>query len=79
MNLIPDFEIGFWNAWIFMIWAIVLPIILNFIIKEKEITKILRTSVPMKYEKTLNIISMVAVIFGFLYSIRSFELPRNHL
>ncbi|MFO7678309.1 MAG: methyltransferase [Thermoplasmatota archaeon] len=52
-----------------MIWTIVLPIILGLIIKEKGVSKILRTSVPMKYEKTLNILSMGAVIIGFLYSI----------
>jgi protein-S-isoprenylcysteine O-methyltransferase Ste14 len=69
MSLIPAFELGLWNAWIFMIWTIVIPILLNFIIKEKGVSKILRTSVPMKYEKSLNIISMGAVIFGFLYSI----------
>ena len=55
MSLIPAFEIGIWNAWIFMIWTIVIPILLNFIIKEKGVLKILRTSVPMKYEKSLNI------------------------
>jgi len=69
ISLIPEFEIGIWNAWIFMIWTIVLPIILGFIIKEKGVSKILRTSAPMKYEKPLNIISMGAVIFGFIYSI----------
>jgi len=52
-----------------MIWTIVLPILLGLIIKEKTVSKILRTSVPMKYEKSLNIISMGAVIFGFIYSI----------
>jgi len=69
MSLIPSFEIGLWNAWIFMIWTIVTPILLSLIIKEKGVSKILRTSVPMKHEKTLNIISMGAVIIGFLYSI----------
>ena len=69
ISLIPEFEIGIWNAWIFMIWTIVIPILLNSIIKEKGVTKILRTSVSMKYEKTLNIISMGAVIIGFIYSI----------
>jgi len=69
MVLIPAFEIGIWNAWIFMIWPIVTPILSSFIIKEKGVLKKLRTSVPMKYEKSLNIISMGAVIFGFLYSI----------
>ena len=69
MSLVPAFEIDIWNAWIFMIWTIVTPIFLSFIIKEKGVSKILRTSVPMKYEKTLNIISTGAVIIGFLYSI----------
>ena len=69
MSFIPAFEIGIWNAWIFMIWTIVTPILLSLIIKEKGVSKILRTSVPMKHEKTLNIISMGAVIIGFLYSI----------
>ena len=69
MSLIPEFKIGIWNAWIFMIWTIVIPIMSSFIIKERGVLKILRTSVPMKYEKTFNILSMGAVIFGFLYSI----------
>jgi len=69
MSLTPAFELGLWNAWIFMIWPIITPILSSFIIKEKGVLKKLRTSAPMKYEKVLNIISMGAVIFGFLYSI----------
>ena len=69
MSLIPAFELGLWNAWIFMIWTIIIPILLNSVIIEKGVSKILRTSVPMKYEKPLNIISMGAVIFGFIYSL----------
>ena len=69
MSWLPAFEVGIWNAWIFMIWTIVTPILLSLIIKEKGVSKILRTSIPMKYEKPLNIISMGAVIIGFLYSI----------
>ena len=69
MSLIPAFEIGIWNAWIFMIWPIVLPFLSSFIIKDKRVSKRLRTSVPMKYEKTFNVISMAAVIVGFIYSI----------
>jgi len=69
MSLIPAFEIGIWNAWIFMIWPIVLPFLSSFTTKEKGVSKRLRTSVPMKFEKILNVISMVAVIVGFIYSI----------
>jgi protein-S-isoprenylcysteine O-methyltransferase Ste14 len=69
MSLIPAFEIGLCNAWIFMIWIVILPFLSNYTVKEKGVSKILRTSVPMKYEKTLNVISMAAVIIGFIYSI----------
>jgi uncharacterized membrane protein len=41
MSLIPEFEIGIWNAWIFMIWWIVIPFLSSFIIKEKNVSKIL--------------------------------------
>jgi protein-S-isoprenylcysteine O-methyltransferase Ste14 len=69
MSFIPEFEIGLWNAWILMIWVIILPMISSLTTKEKDVSKKLRTSVPMKHEKSLNIISMAAVIFGFIYSI----------
>ena len=68
MSLIPAFELGLLNAWIFMIWLILLPILSNFTIKEKGVSKKLRTSVHMKYKKSMNIISMGAVILGFIYS-----------
>ena len=69
MLFIPDFELGFWNAWIFMIWLILIPILSNLIIKDKNTSKRLSTSVPVKYEKALNVMSMATVIFGFIYSI----------
>jgi protein-S-isoprenylcysteine O-methyltransferase Ste14 len=68
MSLVPAFEIGIWNAWIFMIWLILLPILSTFIIKEKGVSKRLKTSVPMRYEKSLNIVSTSAVIIGLIYS-----------
>jgi len=69
MSWIPDTEIGLWNAWIFMAWLVLSPILYNIAIKEKKVSKKLRTSAPMKYEKTLNVISMAAIIIGFIYSI----------
>ena len=69
MELIPPFEFGILNAWIFMIWLVLSPILSNLIIKEKGVTKSIQTSAPMKYEKTLNVVSMGAVILGFIYSI----------
>lgn len=69
MSLIPDFEFGFWNTWIFMIWLILFPFITSYIRKFYEVSKRLTKSVPIKYEKKLNFISTSAVIFGFIYSI----------
>jgi len=69
MSLIPSFQLGLWNAWILTIWLLILPIISNLIIKDKNTSKKLQTSVPVKFEKALNIMSMAVVIFGFIYSI----------
>ena len=69
MELIPAFELGLWNAWILTIWLLLLPFITNFLIKDKNTSKKLSTSVPVKFEKALNIMSMAVVIFGFIYSI----------
>jgi len=69
MELIPAFELGLWNAWILTVWLLLLPIFSNFLIKDKNTSKKLSTSVPVKFEKALNIMSMVVVIFGFIYSI----------
>jgi len=69
MSLIPDFEIGLWNAWIFMIWLVLSPFLSSIIIKEKEVSKKISTSAPMRHEKILNILSMAVIIFGFMYSI----------
>jgi len=51
------------------IWLVLLPFFSNFLIKDKNTSKKLRTSVPVKFEKALNIMSMLVVIFGFIYSI----------
>ena len=69
MSLVPAFELGLWNAWILMIWLILFPIFLNIGVKDKRISKRLETSVPIKYEKALNAISMTAMIVGVIYSI----------
>ena len=68
MNLLPEFEPGILNTWIFMIWLLIFPLLSKIIIKEKAVAQILSTSVPMNHEKTLNILSMAAIIIGVLYS-----------
>jgi protein-S-isoprenylcysteine O-methyltransferase Ste14 len=75
MSLLPPFEIGLYNAWIFTIWLVLSPILSVKIIKGEGVSERLRTSAPMKNEKILNITSMGAIIIGFIYSI---FLPINY-
>jgi len=69
MSLIPEFELGLWNAWILTIWLVILPIFANFLIKDKNTSEKLRTSVPVKFEKALNIMSMVVAIEKVYYRV----------
>jgi protein-S-isoprenylcysteine O-methyltransferase Ste14 len=69
MSWVPDFEIGIWNAWIFMIWLIIIPVSSTFIIKQKEVLKRLSVSAPMKFEKISNTLSMILLIVAFILSI----------
>ena len=52
-----------------MIWLKVLPVLSTFIIKEKKLLKRLSASIPMKFEKISNILSIAVLIVGFIYSI----------
>ena len=69
MSLIPEFELGLWNAWIFMIWFYLPPIIFILDSKGKTTSKRLAVSVPIKHEKLLNVISTAIAVAGFIYSI----------
>lgn len=69
MSLIPAFEIGLWNAWIFMIGFLLPPLISILYGKGKTTSKKWMVSVPIKHEKLLNIISTATMIAGFIYSI----------
>lgn len=69
MSWIPEFELGIWNAWIFMIWLIVLSFLPSFIIKEKKVSERLGDSVQMRLEKILNITGTALLIISFIYSI----------
>ena len=69
MSWIPYFEVGIYNAWIFIIWPILLFIFGSSIVKNKEVIKRLSVSAPIKHEKILNIQTMGAIIIGVIYSI----------
>ncbi|GAG66568.1 unnamed protein product [marine sediment metagenome] len=69
MSIKPAFELGIWNAWIFMIWFFLPPIISICGSKGKATSKRLAVSVPIKHEKLLNVISTATFVAGFIYSI----------
>ena len=69
MSLMPAFEIGLWNAWIFMICFLLPPIISIIVGKGKASSKRLNVSAPIKHEKLLNVISTAIVVAGIIYSI----------
>jgi protein-S-isoprenylcysteine O-methyltransferase Ste14 len=69
MSWIPDFEIGIWNAWIFIIWPIVIFMLGSSVIKDKKVVERLSVSVPMKFEKLSKILMMASIIIGVIYSI----------
>ena len=69
MSLIPTFEIGFWNAWIFMIGFLLPPILSILCSKGKATSKRWTVPVPIKHEKLLNVISTVIMAVGVIYSI----------
>ncbi len=69
MSLVPAFELGFWNAWIFMIGFLLPPIISILYSRGKATSKRWAVSVPIKHEKLLHVISTVVMVAGFIYSI----------
>ena len=69
MSVIPEFELGLWNAWIFMIGVYLVPFISILSSKGKTTSKRLNVSVPIKHEKLLNVISTAIWVAGIIYSI----------
>ena len=66
MSLVPAFELGLWNAWIFMIGFLLPPILSTYCSKGKATSKRWNVSVPIKHEKLLNVISTVIMLAGVL-------------
>jgi protein-S-isoprenylcysteine O-methyltransferase Ste14 len=69
MSLIPAFEIGLWNAWIFIIGVLLPPMLSMLFGKGKASSKRWNVSVPVKHEMLLNVISTAIMVAGFIYSI----------
>ena len=69
MSLIPAFEIGIWNAWIFVIGYLLPPIISILCSRGKATSKRWNVSAPIRHEKILNVISTTIMFAGVIYSI----------
>ena len=68
MELIPAFEIGIWNAWIFMIIFIIQMIVIMFV--DKKTWK--KSHVPIdakknKYEKQVGILANFIWLIAIIY------------
>jgi protein-S-isoprenylcysteine O-methyltransferase Ste14 len=70
MSLIPAFEIGMWNAWIFML-GYFLPYLLWCLTSQgKAVSKKMKeTSVPVKHERTVSISFMIVMFGALIYSV----------
>jgi len=69
MSLIPEFELGLWNAWIFIIWFYLVPFLSMLGSKGKAALKRLNVSVPIQHEKLFNVVSTAIMVAGIVYSI----------
>ncbi len=49
MSLVPEFELGLWNAWIFILLAILMGPVVGFLINKESMKKV---HVTPPYSKT---------------------------
>jgi len=79
MSLIPDFELGFWNAWIITVLGFILPNITSFIMPEKYKEVVKKRIGEFKwseFSKTVKVVLiMTQVIIMPFTIIYSFFLP----
>jgi protein-S-isoprenylcysteine O-methyltransferase Ste14 len=72
MSLIPAFEIGLWNAWIFMIWLL----IQNFVVMlSKDLYQRAGNPPDMKPSQRYRIISFISMLLWLLPTAYSIFLP----
>ena len=77
MSLIPEFELGLWNAWIFTFYVIfsnVLPYVLSGKLIDKEVLK-KATAADMQLDKTEKKVSNIISFLFFALIAYSFFLP----
>ena len=74
MSLVPAFEIGVWNAWIFMIWLWLATLAFRFVGKE-VFQRASGLDSEMKTGRTYKIISYVSMLTEFMAVAYSIFLP----
>ena len=77
MSLIPDFKLGLWNAWIFMLYVIsynVLPYVLSSRLIDKDVLK-KATAADMQLNKTEKKVSNIISFLFFALIVYSIFLP----
>ena len=69
MKLIAEFKFSFWNAWIFMIWQFILPLLISTFLPKNNVSSRLYASAPAKNSRLLDITTMVLTVISVLYSV----------
>ena len=70
MSIIPAFELGLWNAWIFILPMLFLMIIGNRLIRKRKMASLSEyLSDFSKKEKILVTVSMIPILVSYFYSI----------
>jgi protein-S-isoprenylcysteine O-methyltransferase Ste14 len=69
MSPVPAFELGLWNAWIFVLCGYFVPFLLMSGSTGKAALKRLNVSVPIQHEKVFNVVSTAIMVAGVIYSI----------
>ena len=70
MSLIPDFELGLWNAWIFILLVLLpLPLVVLFRKGVFKKTASIHASIPTGTENKIFIFSKIIMLSVFIYSI----------
>ena len=69
LKFISELKFGLWNAWIFMIWQFILPLLISTFLHKNDISSRLSTSAPAKNSRLLDISTMVLTVISILYSV----------
>ena len=76
MSLIPEFELGFWNAWIITVLGFILPFIPSLFINKEVVNKRMGEIKWSEFSKTVKIVLIITQVIIMPFTIiYSFFLP----